>query len=306
MRLNNNTVSTQVNSLFEKMLPGGINCVNDKQYHLAEVLPKRKALKCDYINANPINSVNIITLDIDRDTDPFDLSPSPNLVVYNKSNCRAHAHYFLETPVHANENSSKAAKAFYNAVHGGLIKHLGADPAYNHTFTKNPFSNKFRPYALHTRPWSLEHLTEYVKPVNKTIIKPNEAVALGRNCHIFDTAREWAYIAIREYKNQSFEHFHNAMLFKCNELNMSIFVPLGTAETAHIAKSIAKWVWANRLELTSFSKQRARAKKLGVIRRDTMASKQSEALNLLSQGLTVPQIAMKLSVHERTIWRYMS
>lgn len=301
----NSTYDHKVNTLFQKIIPEKTKCVKNREFARAQVLPKQEALKHDYLIVNPSNSVEVIIIDIDKENYPYDIYPSPNFVVSNKTDSKAHAYYFLETPIHANHNSSKKAQGYYNATHRALIKQVGGDPLYNHTFSKNPLSAKFRTTIIHDKPYSLDHICEYVNPINKTIIKPHEAVALGRNCFVFEEVSKWSYHVFRSYHDKGYDAFHRLILKQCETLNWTLTLPLCPNEIKGIAKSISAWVW-KEFSMEKFSNiQSNRAKRLGVVRRDNMAIKQAEALRLLGQGLTISEIARTMNVTRATVYSWL-
>lgn len=301
-------IDRQCNNLFQHLLPNYVRSANDKDYKHARIRRKDNALSCDHICPNPLNSTNIITLDFDKPFYAHDNSriiPPPNLVVYNKHDDKSHAHWFLESSVHANENSSAKAKAFLNDVTNGLTRQLGADPCYNHSFTKNPLVDIYRTHAIHTRLWSLDHLADYIKVSKAKVITPANAVAQGRNCYIFETVRKWSYTAIRTYMNLSFDAFYKAVEFECKLLNKGFAYKLYPAELKDITKSIARWVWDRRFELTNFSKQVARANKLALKRKKIMQAKQERAIELKGMGLTISDIAREMETTRKSVYEWL-
>ena len=290
--------------MFQKLLPPKIKCANEGEYKFAHFRKKERALQFEMIIPNHCNTMGILTLDMDIPIDHYNISPQPNIITYNKGNPRSHLMYFLETPVHANPNSSSKARKYCQSVYNGLIASLGADPSYNQQFTKNPLHEAYRAFPMHDRPWSLEHLCEYVEPLNE---KPKaDVVGFGRNCDIFDTTRQWAYKAIRDYKSSTYDNFYAFVLNHCHGLNKPLYAPLSNPEIKDIAKSIAGWVWERRYQLTSFTKQEAGRRKSMDIRHLKSETNRHHAIEMLSKGFLIPDIADTLGVTRMTVYRWIN
>lgn len=303
MSVDCNSNSSKVNTLFQQNLPTYPYATNDFQQGLYRHR-KENASKYKYIQFNHSNSLRLLTVDIDHDVYYEDLDPAPNLIVMNKGNSKCHAMYLIKPSVHLNEFSARKPIVFAENVLDGLTARLNGDKNFSHLISKNPLNESFRIFTPRLEEYDLTELAEWI-PDKILKQEPKKETAYGRNCQVFDWCREWAYLAIREYINRSPDEFHSSVLARCIELNTRVYLPMTLREVKTIAKSIAKWVWKERFNLTSFSKQRARAKRLGVIRRDAMATKQVEAIKLLGQGLTITQIAKTLKVTERSVWRYL-
>ncbi|MCV5950054.1 primase alpha helix C-terminal domain-containing protein, partial [Escherichia coli] len=63
---------------------------------------------------------------------------------------------------------------------------------------------------------------------------------LGRNCHLFEITRKWAYRAIRQGW-PAFSQWLDAVIQRVEMYNASLPVPLSLAECRAIGKSIAKY-----------------------------------------------------------------
>jgi hypothetical protein len=68
---------------------------------------------------------------------------------------------------------------------------------------------------------------------------------LGRNCHVFDTARKWAYSEIRNYWDSGYTQWQQAVLAHCQSINNGFTESLDHNEIKATAKSISKWTWKN-------------------------------------------------------------
>lgn len=304
MLLQNTTTTGQVNTLFKKNLPTypyATNSFEDGLYRHR----KDRAKNYKYIQFNNVNSLGTMVVDIDRDVYYDDIEPKPNLVVMNKDNSRCHSMYIIKPAVHLNEFSSRKPIAFAQNILAGLTARLKGDENFAHLVSKNPLNDSYRVFTPRIEPYDLTELAEWVpsKGLNQA---PREGVGNGRNSQVFDWCREWAYIAIRGCMDLGADNFYNQVLARCLELNTRVYLPMTIREVKTIAKSIAKWVWNNRQKLTNFSKQTARAKRLGVQRREAMSERQAEAYKLRAEGLTQLEIAKLLNVSTRTIKTYLS
>lgn len=304
MQVNYSYNCLKVNSLFENNLPKypyATNNFNNGLYRHK----REKAKDFKYIQFNPSNSLGTLVIDIDRDTYPEDLSPSPNIAIYNKDNSKSHAIYFLDPSVHLNELSSRKPVAYAESVLIGLTHRLQGDKNYSHLICKNPLNDSYRTYGLREQTYGLDELSEYI-PDKILKVAPKNNQFYGRNCYVFDQSRHWAYIAIREYKNKTYKDFYNAVLSRCFELNIAIQLPMTINEIKNIAKSISKWVWDRRQTITDFSKQRARANKLAAKRKLQLEENRKIALEMFGKGFKMNQIAETLGVTMATIWNYLN
>ncbi len=144
----------------------------------------------------------------------------------------------------------------------------------------------------------------------------NDAVALGRNCAVFDHVRHLAYREIRNYwgNRNSFVIWQAWVYGACQQYNSATFSePLSDREINHIARSIAKWVW-REFSPKGFSEwQRAvgeRGKEKAHLASQQVRSAQSAlkaetALALRKQGLTNQQIAERLGVSLTQAKKYL-
>ncbi|EKL5898145.1 primase alpha helix C-terminal domain-containing protein, partial [Escherichia coli] len=65
---------------------------------------------------------------------------------------------------------------------------------------------------------------------------------MGRNCHLFEMTRKWAYRAIRQGW-PAFSQWLDAVIQRVEMYNASLPVPLSPAECRAIGKSIAKYTY---------------------------------------------------------------
>jgi hypothetical protein len=264
------------------------------------------ALKKPYIQANPLNSFEWIILDIDHENTYIDdLAVKPNIIVYNKTNNKAH-YYFKIKAVHNNDQSSYKALEYYQAVRYGLNTLLDGDLAFTQTLSKNPLATEhFRVLEAHNKEYELSELADYCELVPKykikTITDVNErAEILGRNQSIFDTVRVEAY-----KMNEPSEEQIRAI---ADSYNDNLANPLDNQEIKHIAKSIAKYVSRPRTQATKkWLEERAKNnnKKSQAVRKEKAQVKKDKAYILFANPkYKLQEIADKLEVSLRTVKVY--
>lgn len=134
--------------------------------------------------------------------------------------------------------------------------------------------------------WALEESGD-MPPASWKRTKRRNVVGLGRNCHLFETARTWAYREVRHHWGDS-EGLRLAISAEAHEMNAELFPePLAWSEVEQIAKSIHKWIvtqsrmWRDGptvYEATFITVQSARGKKSGKARRETFELFASEEM----------------------------
>lgn len=224
----------------------------DYLYAGLQVRPKRIALRKRYIQVNHPSYTNFFVFDLDYPTAYVDFFydmvgiPKPNLIVENKENGHAHFIYQLATPIYNTDCSKPKPIQFGNAVYTALREALEADVNYSGLITKNALHEHWRTHVLREEPYTLKQLSERLdlttRKVNKEI-PIDEAVGLGRNCCVFHTVRQWAYIEIRKYRGKTYNQWLQGVIDHCMTLNGQFTVPMSYNEVKGISKSIARWVW---------------------------------------------------------------
>lgn len=101
--------------------------------------------------------------------------------------------------------------------------------------------------------WLTDHLYEldelrehldgagFMPPPSWTRSRRKKPVGLGRNCDIFESARNWAYREIRNHWGNPVG-LHHAISTHVHELNAEYSEPLSFAEAKAIAESIWRWI----------------------------------------------------------------
>lgn len=207
--------ATATQRLYDK-LPSFMHCTDDYRYGGTQ-MAKDFAISKNYIQVNTPTYQQAILLDHDDEAFMSDLRyehshlPQPNIVIENKGNGRAHSITLLKAPVPKTEKSHKHPITYCKAVETALTLEYNSDPYYNHIWVKNPFSDAYRVHILRDEPYDLGELADKLelRPYTAKEAKSelalakkraeSEGIFLGRNCHLFDMVRHWAYREIRNY-----------------------------------------------------------------------------------------------------------
>jgi hypothetical protein len=306
--------------LFRNNLPKKPYCTNDPSWGLI-IRSAETASKYRHIQPNNPNSKLWLLFDIDRATDPEELTddlllPAPTIWVQNPENKHAHALYALETPIHMNDDSSHKAIRYAAAVDVSLSQKMKADAGYAGLICNNPLNEHWRTYVIGGS-YDLHDLSEYVdlRPFNDRR-KNLPDIGLGRNCTLFDRLRKWAYKAIR----QGWPDYERwLMAVEQRSIGYNDFsTPLDSREVQQIAKSVARWTHRNLTPggFEAFIKdthtpelQAIRGKKgglkSGVTRKIKAENRALKIINLKSQGLSNKEIAIQLDIHVKSIPRIL-
>lgn len=294
-------------------------------------MSKSFGIKKNYIQVNTPTYQQAILLDHDDEAFMADLRyeyshlPIPNIVIENKGNGRAHSITLLRSPVPKTEKSHKHPIAYCKAVETALTLEYDADPYYNHIWVKNPFSDAYRVHVLRDEPYDLGELADKleIKPFTAKEAKAEIALAkkraeseghfLGRNCHLFDMVRHWAYQEIRNYRATDLELWRSAVMQETMVQNAMLNSPLDYNELKGIAKSIARWVWNKDGEAQArFSAVQAHRGKLGdsspggKARSAQFDDKREQAKALHMQGMKKTKIAEFLGVSRMAVHRWLN
>ncbi len=89
-------------------------------------------------------------------------------------------------------------------------------------------------------PYTLDELADYLDLSASARRSVDKNYGLGRNYHLFEKVRKWAYRAIRQGW-PVFSQWLDAVIQRVEMYNASLPVPLSPAECRAIGKSIAKY-----------------------------------------------------------------
>jgi hypothetical protein len=237
--------------------------------------------------------------------------PEPNIVVENTENGHAHFLFKLETPVYLGENASTKPINYLTAVYGELREILGADKAYTGLMSKNPLHESWRTQELHVEPYSLAELSQHLeldsKVVKQSKVSADEAYHEGRNHRIFTELKEWAYVAVREYRGKTYQQWLQSCIDYCMQLNSVLVHPLGYGEVKQIAKSVSNFCWKNDAYCYAMfmERQAFKAKAGGSARSASYDPLREQASLLFADGMKKKDIALELGVSDRTIRNWL-
>lgn len=323
--------ATATQRLYNK-LPSFMHCTDDYRYGGTQ-MAKDFAIKKKYIQVNTPTYQQAILLDHDDDAFMTDLRyehshlPVPNIVIENKTNGRAHSLMLLKAPVPKTEKSHKHPQLYCGAVEQTLTLEYGADPYFNRIWVKNPFSDAYRVHVLRDEPYELGELADKldldvkrytaaeIKAMNSLAKKRSESegIFLGRNCHLFDLVRHWAYREIRNYRSTDLELWRSAVMQETVVQNSMLNQPLEYNELKGIAKSIARWCWNNDSKAEAkFKARQAHRGSLGdsspggKARSAQYDEQRLQAQAMFGQGMKKSQIAKELGVSDRTIRNWLN
>ena len=223
-----------------------------------------------------------------------------------KTNTLCHIVYALAAPVCTSDLAHEKPLRYLAAIQQAYTEKLQADVNYSGLIAKNPFSQNHWhviPCAIHAK-YTLDDLAEWVSlsGVLKRALRGPEAVALGRNCVMFDALRFYAYKSIRQYREGKVGVWREHIQAKAGELNV-FREPLPESEVRAIAKSVANWVWQHmRQDSEKFiEKQRQRGKASGKARLGKANNHRVAAQALKDEGMPLSEIARVLGVSRNKV-----
>ena len=212
---------------------------------------REQGLQRRYIEANPHAMSNLLVVDIDHnDAELRALSckATPTAIVSNRRNGHAHGIWAIIEAVIRTAYGSRKATAYAASVVEGLRRDVDGDKGYSGLMTKNPTHEDWETLwvAPSTSPedlWTLDQLKEALgdRMPPPRWRRGREIVGLGRNCHIFETARTWAYREIRHHFGDP-ESLQAAIHTHVATLNAEFTEPLPHSEAKAIANSIHRWI----------------------------------------------------------------
>ena len=194
-------MSTELREQWEQLyLPLRPLCTNDFIEGVYRQ-PRAKALEgYRYIEANPKTVSDLLVVDID-DANARAMAlwehegMLPNVIVENPRNGHAHAVWALAAPFSRTEYARRKPLALAAAVTEGLRRTCDGDKGYSGLMTKNPRHEAWNSELVTDHLYGLDELREALEesgdmpPASWKRTKRRNVVGLGRNCHLFETAR---------------------------------------------------------------------------------------------------------------------
>ena len=176
--------------------------------------------------------------------------------------------YGLQFPVRTDAVTNQTR--LLAAVQEAMTVRLDSDRGYAGLLTKNPaVKNERGSSRWSTIGWkrdALYSLTEMLDWVDlpKKSAKPVQQprVGFGRNVEVFDTTRFWAYSNFANFGTE--EAWLKAVQDRALVASRTHVQPLREREVSVIAKSIGRWVWRRRSDLSKeFSAKQSARGQLG-------------------------------------------
>lgn len=258
-------------SRFNGNLPPRPYCSDDPKKYGQFQAPPEKAIQKRYIQPN-YKVHYYIVLDIDHYNvfwGDYDL-PVPTIRTITKKSGRSHWLYELKRPVYLWDNARIKPKRWLLNLEKSFTIQAEADDGYKGNLTKNPL-HPFWQVETYGNQYQLAELEEHVRKDTREQVRirrkqedKSEYSALGRNCHLFDHGRFYAYPIVHTHK--LLESFYDSILQEILHENTMSFAlnPLGTRECEGIAKSISEWTFKRK---DTIGKGRNKVKSKGDLRR---------------------------------------
>lgn len=308
---------------FEENLPHRPYHTDDLAFGL-RISGKGRALLARYIQQNQPHAQFWLVFDVDREGAAIDWSdlnaPAPNITVKNPVNGHAHLLYALNIAVRTAPDASVKALKYAAAIERALCEKLGADVNYSGLICKNPFHLEWQVMEWREEAYTLDELADYLDLSASARRSIDKNYGMGRNCHLFETLRKWAYRAIRQGW-PDYERWLEAVIQRVEMLNSQLPVPLSAPECRAIGKSVAKYthrkfspegfssVQAARGrkggKANSSANQSDKGKKSAAVRWTVNDDKRRRALDMYILGASTEDIAVAVGVSSRTVRRWM-
>ena len=298
-------------------------------------LPKNIALTYEHIQINHENLSKFIVID-DDGLDPsnfLDLPVAPpNLVIVNPKTGHSQKWYFLQEGVTRTHHGSEKAKNYYSTTVFKLTAIYNGDPNYSGFLARNPLSKRHIVFSPHSEPYTLDQLNASIGVTSDDYDSQNryksdaflliadycrrnrklsEVSGIGRNCTIFEILRHQAYREWQEYPSeQAFANYLQSEAYKINKNRFANDL-LPENELKHIANSIARYCFSNRIKKTGnprpfLDRQKSRGSLGGKARSEQYDGAREKFTTLYTQNpnLKTKEFADLCGVSERTIRTY--
>lgn len=253
-------------------------------------MPGTAAIRKRFIQANPRRMVNALVVDIDRPSAVMDAlerpheHPDPSWVI--ETDRGAHVGWWLSDPVCRSDYAALKPLRYAARIQEGLVKLLGADPAFTGFITRNPTFPALAPGEVI---WGADTAYELADLRTSTMprILPKKARTarsdLGRNCALFEQGRHEVYRLNRAMSFPGTDALFRASLSHLLDLNGSIRDdaggPLPVSEVRSIASSMARWTAKNHTAQGFIQHQRIANKKSATARRQETEKKLERFIN---------------------------
>lgn len=210
---------------------------------------RTEALSHLFIESNPKQMKNLITVDIDSSSSSWDIKekayddgliPAPFFITTNPATGNSHVGWVIEGYV-----SSPKALYSFGLMKDALTQLTGGDRAYTGLLVRNPLHpSQVTEWDESGSGLSIADIRKYTDKVKLEKRQP-ALVGEGRNRELFDRGRTWAYSEYYKIQkgtslsSSSTESFMISLVGFLMETNLKLFPqPLPGSEINSIAKSI--------------------------------------------------------------------
>ncbi|GAB3471970.1 replication initiation protein [Kineococcus endophyticus] len=209
---------------------------------------REQALDRLYVEHSPKALLSMLVVDVDHpDTLMRAIGlprahPEPSWVAEGLSG-RGHVGWVLSAPVCRTDAARPEPLEFAARVQEGLRRAVDGDPGYAGLLTKNPTHDGWYPTWGRAEAYELRDLARGLGDLFPRALpkRAAEQTGLGRNVHLFDALRLWAYRARYRYTDR--QEWEQTVLAYALNINTEFLVPLGVPEVSDTARSVARWVW---------------------------------------------------------------
>jgi hypothetical protein len=273
------------------------------------IRPKAYAVGKTYLQPNPITRAYWLVFDLDNQHEPRYWAaephiPLPNLTVINRSNGHEHVYYLIDPAVYTLRQARRKPLELAADVDRGLTEVLDADPGYGKLLAKNPFHEQWIGVVWHEHAYGLTELLDWIPDqfrLLKRKRKAKEEIGLGRNCTVFEVARQYAYSEWRRLKFTDYEGLYDRVRIRAMEMNADFTTPMTEREVLCIVRSVTKWT-ARHLTADRFAVWGDARREKSIITRHTRSQERAAAVKALyAGGKTQKQIAAILGISERQV-----
>lgn len=282
--------------------------------HGTEILPLTVALKKRYIQVNDLFQKAIL-IDIDHGDAASrwidsGISP-PTWIATDKISGKGHLAWVLKDPVCKTQAGRDHPIRYLALVEYNITRVMGGDPLYLGLLTKNPFHTDWRVFWPGRSDYSLTDLAQGIDLLEPP--RSRKETGVGRNCSLFENVRRWAYQAVAGYGAK--KEWEEAVEAAARGMN-TFSTPLPLGEVAGIARSVARWTWANLRPGEAKEKfvkkthaameQSMRGQRSGVRRREKAEKRKNEFLDALRDpDVKIKDAAQKFGISPRTASKYI-
>lgn len=255
---------------------------------------------------------------------------APDWIALAQGKNSAHVGYEIPTPVGCHEHARVKPQQYLAAIESALGKMLGADAGYAGVLCKNPINSTWDLYHRgHGTGRDLGELADWLDLTPAKVKKYNREPRgeVGRNVYLFDQVRFWSYDNIDQYRaggSRGYEAWREAVLVQSQIINTASYDHLPAlagrgllpfVECRGIARSVAKWTWANHgsrtlteafTELQSWRGKRG-AVAAAAVKRQAREAQIIEAIGqLTAQGVqpTMRKVALAIGCDQKNLSKH--